>query len=80
MTTSSSKPWGVLRSFGLASVVVLSALASTASAQGTLRAEVGKPLQAASELLKAGKAKEALAKVREACPASRPPNGRPSTA
>jgi hypothetical protein len=37
----------------------------TASAQG-LRPEVGKPLQQASELLKAGKAKEALAKVREA--------------
>jgi hypothetical protein len=35
------------------------------SAQG-LRPEVGKPLQQASELLKAGKAKEALAKVREA--------------
>ncbi len=34
-------------------------------AQG-LRAEVGKPLQQASDLLKAGKAKEALAKVREA--------------
>jgi hypothetical protein len=36
-----------------------------AQAQG-LRPEVGKPLQQASELLKAGKAKEALAKVREA--------------
>jgi len=36
-----------------------------ASAQG-LRPEVGKPLQQASELLKAGKAKEALGKVREA--------------
>lgn len=34
-------------------------------AQG-MRPEVGKPLQQASELLKAGKAKEALAKVREA--------------
>jgi hypothetical protein len=34
-------------------------------AQG-VRAEVGKPLQQASELLRAGKAKEALAKVREA--------------
>ena len=34
-------------------------------AQG-VRAEVGKPLQQASDLLKAGKAKEALAKVREA--------------
>ena len=34
-------------------------------AQG-MRAEVGKPLQQASEYLKAGKAKEALGKVREA--------------
>jgi tetratricopeptide (TPR) repeat protein len=41
------------------------ALALPAAAQG-LRAEVGKPLQQASEFLKAGKAKEALAKVREA--------------
>src|SRR5262245_46046868 len=32
----------------------------------SVRPEVGKPLQQASELLKAGKAKEALAKVREA--------------
>ena len=38
---------------------------STAHAQG-LRPEVGKPLQQAGEYLKAGKAKEALAKVREA--------------
>ena len=36
-----------------------------ASAQA-LRPEVGKPLQQAGELLRAGKAKEALAKVREA--------------
>jgi hypothetical protein len=36
-----------------------------ASAQG-LRPEVGKPLQQAGEMLKAGKAREALAKVREA--------------
>lgn len=36
-----------------------------ASAQG-LRPEVGKPLQQAGELLKAGKAKDALAKVRDA--------------
>jgi hypothetical protein len=35
-----------------------------------VRPEVGKPLQQASELLKAGKAKEALAKVREADAAS----------
>jgi hypothetical protein len=32
----------------------------------TVRPEIGKPLQQASELLRAGKAKEALAKVREA--------------
>ncbi len=32
----------------------------------SVRPDVGKPLQAASELLRAGKAKEALAKVREA--------------
>ncbi|MCW5636147.1 MAG: hypothetical protein KIT17_22620 [Rubrivivax sp.] len=53
----------------MAFAVVLAALAAllpiTAQAQ-TVRAEVGKPLQAASELLRAGKAKEALAKVREA--------------
>jgi hypothetical protein len=40
-------------------------LAVTAHAQG-VRPEVGKPLQQASDLLKAGKAKEALAKAREA--------------
>ena len=38
---------------------------SLAQAQG-LRAEVGRPLQQAAEYLKAGKAREALAKVREA--------------
>ena len=38
---------------------------TAASAQG-LRPEVGKPLQQAGDYLKAGKAKEALAKVREA--------------
>ena len=40
-------------------------LMATASAQG-LRPEVGKPLQQAGELLKTGKGKEAMAKVREA--------------
>lgn len=40
-------------------------LMAAASAQG-LRPEVGKPLQQAGELLKAGKGKEAMAKVREA--------------
>ena len=52
-----------LRAFTLAAVVA--AALPVAHAQG-VRAEVGKPLQQASEYLKAGKAKEALAKVREA--------------
>ena len=42
------------------------ALGGGASAQETLRPEVGKPLQAAQELIKSGRYKEALAKVREA--------------
>ncbi len=43
----------------------LGAALAPAHAQG-VRPEVGKPLQHASELLRAGKAKEALARVREA--------------
>ena len=46
-------------------LLIAAGLAGTALAQG-MRPEVGKPLQQASEMLKAGKAKEALAKVREA--------------
>ena len=46
-------------------VLVAAGCVSLAQAQG-LRPEVGRPLQQASELLKAGKAREALAKVREA--------------
>jgi hypothetical protein len=56
-----------LRALTLA--LVLAGGLHAASAQG-LRAEVGKPLQQAGEYLKAGKAKEALAKVREAEAAS----------
>jgi hypothetical protein len=41
------------------------AVSTSAQAEG-VRPEVGKPLQQASELLRAGKAKEALAKAREA--------------
>jgi len=52
-----------LRAFTLA--LALAGGLHAASAQG-LRAEVGKPLQQAGEHLKAGKAREALAKVREA--------------
>jgi hypothetical protein len=52
-----------LRSLTLA--LALAAAFGTVQAQG-LRPEVGKPLQQAGELLKAGKAREALTKVREA--------------
>ena len=45
--------------------LLAAALMGTALAQG-IRPEVGKPLQQASDLLKAGKAREALAKAREA--------------
>ena len=48
-------------------VVALAAVSCLTAAQAEgVRPEVGKPLQQASELLKAGKAKEALVKVREA--------------
>ena len=49
----------------LALALATAGLLNLALAQG-LRPEVGKPLQQAGELLKAGKAREALAKVREA--------------
>src|SRR4051812_11729636 len=53
---------------GLAAALVVSALAfgGAASAQETLRPEVGRPLQAAQELIKSGRYREALAKVRDA--------------
>ncbi|MBQ0933377.1 hypothetical protein KAK07_11590 [Ideonella sp. 4Y16] len=47
-------------------LALLTAGCLTAAQAQSLRPEVGKPLQQASELLRAGKAKEALAKVREA--------------
>jgi len=47
-------------------LVGLLAAASIGTVQAQLRPEVGRPLQQASDLLKAGKAKEALAKAREA--------------
>ncbi|MBX3637090.1 MAG: hypothetical protein KF683_17115 [Rubrivivax sp.] len=52
-----------MRSLTLA--LVAAAVFGIASAQG-VRPEVGRPLQQAAELLKAGKAREALTKVREA--------------
>jgi hypothetical protein len=48
-------------------IAALAACACLATAQAqSVRPEVGKPLQQAADLLKAGKAKEALAKAREA--------------
>lgn len=49
----------------LATALLLAGSLTAAQAQ-SLRPEVGKPLQQASDLLRAGKAKEALAKVNEA--------------
>jgi tetratricopeptide (TPR) repeat protein len=49
----------------LTAALLVAGVFTTAQAQG-IRPEVAKPLQAASDLLKAGKAKEALAKAREA--------------
>lgn len=52
----------------LLSLCVVGALVSMAAPEAqaqSLRPEIGNPLQAASNLLKAGKAKEALAKIRE---------------
>ncbi len=49
----------------LVASLVLAGTIGAAQAQ-TVRPEVGKPLQQAGELLRAGKAKEALAKVRDA--------------
>jgi hypothetical protein len=55
-----------MKSIRALTIALLAAgLVSTALAQG-IRPEVGKPLQQASDLLKAGKAREALAKAREA--------------
>jgi hypothetical protein len=49
----------------LTAALLAAGVLTAAHAQG-IRPDVAKPLQAASDLLKAGKAKEALAKVREA--------------
>ncbi|KAB2839324.1 MAG: hypothetical protein F9K47_16180, partial [Burkholderiales bacterium] len=59
---------GVLKRLALALVFTGAALflAPVAQAQEAVRPEIGKPLKAAGDLLKAGKHKEALAKIREA--------------
>jgi len=53
------------RPYSLLLALVAAFTFGTALAQG-MRAEIGKPLQQAGEYIKAGKGKEALAKVREA--------------
>ncbi|MFO0296212.1 MAG: tetratricopeptide repeat protein [Pseudomonadota bacterium] len=58
--------WGSLSTaLATAGLALLTAMSAPAHAQG-MRAEVGKPLQQAGELLRQGKAREALAKAREA--------------
>ncbi len=53
--------------FPLRSIVLAAALAcGVAYSQEALRPEVGKPLQQAQDMIKAGKYREALAKVRDA--------------
>ena len=64
MNSSSSSRWR-----GVAAAVLVAAglvLARGAVAQESLRPEVGKPLQAAQDLIKSGRYREALAKVRDA--------------
>lgn len=58
----------VLRFLGSATVAALLALviSPVATAQEKVRPEVGKPLQAAGDMLRANRFKEALAKIREA--------------
>lgn len=53
-------------SWRLAAAIAICFGAQVAMAQESLRPEVGKPLQAAQELIKSGKYREALAKVRDA--------------
>ena len=53
-----------LAAFSLATAAVFAP--ASATAQEALRPEVGRPLQAAQELIKAQRFKEALAKVRDA--------------
>lgn len=55
-----------MKTLRVLTAALLAAGALSAVQAQAIRAEVGKPLQAASELLKAGKAREALAKAREA--------------
>ena len=64
MNSSSSSRW---RRGAAAALLVAGIAAGAASmAQESVRPEIGKPLQAAQEMIKAGRYREALGKVREA--------------
>src|SRR5690242_17778700 len=64
MSSSSSSRWR--RGLGAALLVAGLAAGTASLAQETVRPELGKPLQAAQELIKTGRYREALGKVREA--------------
>jgi hypothetical protein len=65
MNSSSSK--GLVRRAASAALLVASlGIAAPAGAQESVRPEIGKPLQAAQEMIRAQRFKEALGKVREA--------------
>src|SRR5664279_430669 len=64
MNSSSSSRWRTVAASALVAAGLV--LARGAVAQESLRPEVGKPLQAAQELIKSGRYREALAKVRDA--------------
>lgn len=55
-----------MKQFRITTLAAALLIALGAQAQEAVRPDVGKPLQAAQELIKAGKYKEALAKVRDA--------------
>ena len=63
---SSSSRRGLRRAAGAALVAASLLAGGAVQAQESLRPEIGKPLQAAQELIKAQRYKEALVKVREA--------------
>ena len=64
-SSSSSRRWAAVRRVG-ALALAAALVGSPVLAQEALRPEVGKPLQAAEQLIKQQRYKEALAKVREA--------------
>jgi hypothetical protein len=63
---SSSSSRGFAKAAAAALIAATLGVAAVADAQESLRPEIGKPLQAAQELIKAQRYKEALAKVRDA--------------